>query len=60
VSGNVQIDEFDGEPEVIAKIEQGMRHMGELEAHIPAIRYLLSVDPGDAAFTTLEGTVRRH
>jgi tetratricopeptide (TPR) repeat protein len=37
-----------------------MRRMGELEAHIPAIRYLLSVDPGDAAFAALEGTVRRR
>jgi class 3 adenylate cyclase/tetratricopeptide (TPR) repeat protein len=57
---NFQIDEFDGEPEIIAKVEQGMRRMGELEAHIPAIRYLLSVDPGDAAFAALEGTVRRR
>jgi class 3 adenylate cyclase len=58
---NFQIDEFDGEPEIIAKVEQGMRRMGELEASIPAIRSLLSVDPGDAAFTALEGTVhRRH
>src|SRR5262245_45214129 len=57
---NFQIDEFDGEPEIIAKVEQGMRRMGELEAHIPAIRYLLSVDSGDAAFATLEGTARRR
>ena len=50
----------DGEPEIIAKVEQGMRRMGELEAHIPAIRDLLSVDPGDPAFAALEGTVRRR
>ena len=31
---NFQIDEFDGEPEIIAKVEQGMRRMGELEAYI--------------------------
>jgi predicted ATPase len=37
-----------------------MRRMGELEPHIPAIRYLLSVDPGDPAFTAMEGTVRRR
>jgi class 3 adenylate cyclase/tetratricopeptide (TPR) repeat protein len=55
-----QINEFDGEPEIIAKVEQGMRHMGELEASIPAIRYLLSVDPGDPAFAAMEGTVRRR
>jgi tetratricopeptide (TPR) repeat protein len=57
---NFQIDEVDGEPEIIAKVEQGMRRMGELEAYIPAIRYLLSVDPGDPTFAALEGTVRRR
>src|SRR5262249_45550800 len=57
---NFQIDELDGEPEIIAKAEQGMRRMGELEAYIPAIRYLLSVDPGDAAFAALDGPARRR
>jgi class 3 adenylate cyclase/tetratricopeptide (TPR) repeat protein len=57
---NFQIDEFDGEPEIIAKVEQGMRHMGELEAHIPAIRYLLSVDSGDPALAVMEGAARRR
>src|SRR4029453_3678728 len=57
---NFQIDELDGEPEIIAKVEQGMRRMGELEAYIPAIRYLLSVDPGDSAFAAMEGTARRR
>src|SRR5262249_33073730 len=57
---NFQIDEFDGEPEIIAKVEQGMRRMGELEAHIPAIRYLLSVDPGDPALAAMEGAARRR
>jgi len=57
---NFQIDEVDGEPEIIAKVEQGMRRMGELEAYIPAIRYLLSVDPGDAAFASLDGPARRR
>ena len=57
---NFQIDEVDGEPEIIAKVEQGMRRMGELEAYIPAIRYLLSVDPGDAALTAMEGAARRR
>jgi predicted ATPase len=57
---NFQIDEFDGEPEIIAKVEQGMRRMDELEAYIPAIRYLLSVDPGDAALTAMDGPTRRR
>src|SRR5215468_2224529 len=57
---NFQIDEVDGEPEIIAKVEQGMRRLGELEAYIPAIRYLLSVDPGDPAFASMEGMARRR
>jgi tetratricopeptide (TPR) repeat protein len=57
---NFQVEEFDGEPEIIAKIEQGMRRMGELEPHIPAIRYLLSVDPGDPALAAMEGATRRR
>ena len=57
---NFQIDEFDGEPEIIAKVERGMRRMGELEAYIPAVRYLLSVDPGDLALAAMEGAARRR
>jgi predicted ATPase/class 3 adenylate cyclase len=57
---NFHVDELDGEPEIIAKVEQCMRRMGELEAYIPAIRSLLSVDPGDPAFAALEGTARRQ
>jgi class 3 adenylate cyclase len=56
---NFQIDELDGEPEIIAKVEQGMRRMGELEAYIPAIRYLLSVDSGAPALAAMEGATRR-
>jgi class 3 adenylate cyclase/tetratricopeptide (TPR) repeat protein len=56
---NFGIEEADGEPEIIAKVEDGMRRMGTLDAHIPAIRYLLAVDPGDAALSALEPTVRR-
>ena len=57
---NFQIDEFDGEPEIIAKVEEGMRRMGELEASIPAIRYLLSVDPGNPALAAMDGPARRR
>jgi len=37
-----------------------MRRMGDVEAHIPAIRYLLSVDPGDPAFAAMEAVARRR
>jgi len=56
---NCRIEEFDGEPEIIAKVEHGMRRLGGLEAHLPYIRYLLSVDPGNSAVTTLDPSVRR-
>jgi class 3 adenylate cyclase/tetratricopeptide (TPR) repeat protein len=57
---NFQIEEFDGEPEIIAKVEQSMQRMGELETHMPAIRYLLSVDPGDPALAAMDGPARRQ
>ena len=56
---NFRIEEFDGEPEIIAKVEHGMRRLGGLEVHIPYIRYLLSVDPGDPAISAMEPLVRR-
>jgi class 3 adenylate cyclase/tetratricopeptide (TPR) repeat protein len=57
---NFQIEEVDGEPEIIAKVEHGMRRMGELEAHIPYLRYLLAVDPGDPAISAMDASARRH
>jgi tetratricopeptide (TPR) repeat protein len=56
---NFGIEEADGEPEIIAKVEDSMRRMGAIDAHIPAIRYLLAVDPGDAALTAMEPAARR-
>ena len=53
------IQEFDGEPEIIAKVEHGMRRLGGLDAHIPFVRYLLSVDPGDPAIGSMEAASRR-
>ena len=56
---NFHIDEFDGEPEIIAKIEHGMRRLGSLEPHVPFVRYLLSVDPGDPAVVAMDAAQRR-
>ena len=56
---NFRIEEFDGEPEIIAKIEDGMRRMGELEAQIPYIRHLLSVASGDPSLTDMDPALRR-
>lgn len=57
---NFRIEEFDGEPEIIAKVEHDMRRMGGLEAHIPFVRYLLSTDPGDPAIAAMDSIVRRR
>jgi class 3 adenylate cyclase/tetratricopeptide (TPR) repeat protein len=56
---NFGLEEADGEPEILARVEDSMRRMGALEAHIPAIRYLLAVDPGDAALSAMEPAARR-
>src|SRR4026207_559818 len=37
-----------------------MRRLGGLETHIPYIRYLLSVDPGDPAISAMDPLVRRR
>ena len=57
---NFGIDELDGEPEIIAKVEHGMRRMGQLDAHIPYLRHLLSVDPGDPAVLAMDPLARRR
>jgi class 3 adenylate cyclase/tetratricopeptide (TPR) repeat protein len=57
---NFGIEEFDGEPEIIAKVEAGMRRMGGLDEHVPFIRYLLSVDPGDATVAAMDAANRRR
>jgi class 3 adenylate cyclase/tetratricopeptide (TPR) repeat protein len=56
---NFRIDENDGEPEIIAKVEHGMRRLGGLDAEIPYIRYLLAVDPGDPAVLAMDAAARR-
>ena len=56
---NFGIEEVDGEPEIIAKVEAGMRRMGEVDEHIPFIRYLLSVDPGEESILAMEASARR-
>src|SRR5262249_41646748 len=57
---NFGIEEFDGEPEIIAKVEYGMRRMGEVDAQIPYVRFLLSVDPGDPVVASMDALARRR
>jgi class 3 adenylate cyclase/tetratricopeptide (TPR) repeat protein len=56
---NFGVREGDGEPELIAKVEQQMRAMGGLAAEIPYVRYLFSADPGDPVVATMDASARR-
>ena len=56
---NFRIDENDGEPEIIAKVEHGMRRLGSVESATPYIRYLLAVDPGDPGVLAVDPVARR-
>jgi class 3 adenylate cyclase/tetratricopeptide (TPR) repeat protein len=53
------VDEHDGEPEIIAKIDQMLRELGGLEAYAPYLRNLMSVDPGDPTLALMDAAVRR-
>jgi class 3 adenylate cyclase/tetratricopeptide (TPR) repeat protein len=54
------IDDADGEGEVVAKIGRGLEPLGARAPEIgPYVRYVLSVDPGDAAVTTMDPGERR-
>jgi class 3 adenylate cyclase/tetratricopeptide (TPR) repeat protein len=57
---NFRIEEFDGEPEIIAKVERGVQELGELDEQAPFLRYLLSVDPGDPAIAMMDAANRRR
>src|SRR3989441_5768564 len=57
---NFRIEEFDGEPEIIAKVEAVRRRLGDLEGHVAFLRYLLSVDPGDAPIAAMDAPNRRR
>jgi class 3 adenylate cyclase/tetratricopeptide (TPR) repeat protein len=57
---NFGVEEQDGEPEIIAKVEHGMRRMGQLDEHIAPIRYALSVDPGDPVIEAMDAQARRR
>jgi class 3 adenylate cyclase len=57
---NFQVEEGDDEPTIIAKIELGLKGLGEeLWPAIPYVKYLLSVDPGDEAVLRMDAQQRR-
>jgi len=53
------IEYTDDAAAILAKVDEGVRRLGALDAHLPALRYLLGVDPGDPALGYLEPAARR-
>jgi class 3 adenylate cyclase/tetratricopeptide (TPR) repeat protein len=57
---NFRIEEGDAEDIIVEKIERGVLHFGaELRPILPYLRYLLAVDPGEAAVRTMDPQLRR-
>ena len=55
-----RIEETDTEGTIAKKIERGVLMLGEdLRSLVPYLRYVLSVDPGDAAVSTMDPQQRR-
>jgi class 3 adenylate cyclase/tetratricopeptide (TPR) repeat protein len=56
----LQIEDGDDESTVVDKIEGGIRSLGDdLEPILPYVRYLLAVDPGQAAVSSMDSQERR-
>ncbi len=56
----LRIEGGDDEPTVIGKIEGGILPLGDdLRPILPYVRYLLAVDPGDAAVSRMDSQERR-
>jgi len=54
------IEEGDPEPTIVGKIERGVLALGDdLRRILPFVRFLLSVDPGDAAVVGMDPQQRR-
>jgi class 3 adenylate cyclase/tetratricopeptide (TPR) repeat protein len=57
---NFRIEEGDAEGTIAEKIERGVLRLGEeLRPTLPYLRYLLAVDPGEAAVRTMDPQLRR-
>ena len=57
---NFRIEESDTEEMIVAKVERSVLRLGEdLRPFLPYLRYLLSVDPGDAAVLAMDPQQRR-
>jgi class 3 adenylate cyclase/tetratricopeptide (TPR) repeat protein len=55
-----RIEETDSEQQIVDKLDQGVARVDpELKAILPYLRYLLSVDPGDARVASMDPQLRR-
>jgi len=53
------IEESDGEEDIVDKLDAAAERLGELDAHVPYLRYVLAVDPGDPAVAAMDASARR-
>jgi class 3 adenylate cyclase/tetratricopeptide (TPR) repeat protein len=57
---NFRVEEGDSEKGIIEKIERAVLRLGDdLRTILPYVRFLLSIDPGDAAVLTMDPKKRR-
>jgi class 3 adenylate cyclase/tetratricopeptide (TPR) repeat protein len=57
---NFHIEEGDSDDAIVSKVERAVLLLGEdLRPIVPYLRYLLSVDPGDTAVSTMDPQQRR-
>ncbi len=55
-----RVEDTDGEAEALAKVTAGLQEVGaRAQETAPYVRYVLSMDPGDPAVTTMDPTERR-
>jgi class 3 adenylate cyclase/tetratricopeptide (TPR) repeat protein len=54
-----EIDETDGADDIVAKVDIAIDRLGDLHMHAPYLRYLLCLDPGDAAVPHMDAALRR-
>jgi tetratricopeptide (TPR) repeat protein len=54
------VEETDGDAEITRKVETGVQALdADLASHLPYLKYLLAVDPGEASVATMDPPMRK-
>jgi tetratricopeptide (TPR) repeat protein len=59
VRQSFDIGDRDAAHEIVDRIQQGLERMGLRSTHAPFLRFLLSLDPGDASVAVMDAPARR-